>query len=67
MKIAYSAEEPEHAYVAIQFREGWFYIDERDLITKEYFKLLGSLWTMTMSKAVGQGASAPLLTVPVSN
>lgn len=67
LKIAFSMEEPEHAYIAVAYREGWFYIDERDLITKEYFRLLGSLWTMTMSKAIGQGAAAPLLTVPVSN
>jgi hypothetical protein len=67
LKIAFSTEEPEHAYIAVAYREGWFYIDERDLITKEYFKILGSLWTMTMSKAIGQGAAAPVLTVPVSN
>ena len=67
LKIAFSTEEPEHAYIAVAYRDGWFYIDERDLVTKEYFRLLGSLWTMTMSKAIGQGAAAPLLTVPVSN
>jgi len=67
LKIAFSTEKPEHAYVSVAYREGWFYIDERDLVTKEYFRLLGSLWTMTMSKAIGQGAAAPLLTVPVSN
>jgi hypothetical protein len=67
LKIAFSTDEPEHAYIAVAYREGWFYIDERDLITKEYFRLLASLWTMTMSKAIGQGAAAPLLTVPVSN
>lgn len=67
LKIAFSQEEPEHAYVSVEYRNGWFYIDERDLVTKEYFKLLGSLWTMTMSNSIGQGAAAPVLTVPVSN
>jgi hypothetical protein len=66
LKIAFSTQEPEHAYIAVAYREGWFYIDEGDLFTKEYFKILGSLWTMTMSKAIGQGDAAPLLTVPVS-
>lgn len=66
LKISFSTEEPEHAYTAVAYRDGWFYIDERDLITKEYYRLLASLWTMTMSKALGQGAAAPLLTVPVS-
>jgi hypothetical protein len=67
LKIAFSREEPEHAYIAVAYHDGWFYVDERDLITKEYFKLLGGLWNMTMSKAIGQGNAAPLLTVPVSN
>jgi hypothetical protein len=67
LNIAFSKEEPEHAYIAVAYRDGWFYIDERDLVTKEYFKLLGSLWSMTMTKAIGQGAAAPVLTVPVSN
>ena len=52
LKIAYSTEEPEHAYIAVAYREGWFYIDERDLVTKEYFWLLGGLWTLIMSKAI---------------
>ena len=67
LKVSFATEEPKHAYVSVAYREGWFYIDERDLVTKEYFKLLGSLWIMTMSKASGQVAAAPMLTVPVSN
>ena len=66
LKIAFSKDEPEHAYIAVPYREGWFYLDERDLVTKEYFRLLASLWTMTMAKAIGPGAAAPLLTVPVN-
>jgi len=65
--VSYSETEPEHAYIAVEFREGWFYIDERDLLTKEYFKLLGSLWSLTMANASKHSAAAPLLTVPVSN
>ena len=66
LNIQFSADKPETAYVAVEYRDGWFYIDERDMKTKQYFKLLGSLWSMVMSNAAGQGAAAPVLTVPVS-
>lgn len=66
LRVHHSEKEPEHAYIAVQFRDGWFYIDERDLATKEYFKLLGSLWTLTMANSTKQNNSAPVLTVPVS-
>lgn len=66
LRINYSADQPEHAYVKVQHRNGWFSIDERDLDTKQYFKLLGSLWSLAMANAVGLGPAAPVLTVPVS-
>ena len=66
LHIRYTREEPENAYVAVEYRDGWFYIDERDMRTKRYFKLLGALWSMVMSNAAGQGAAAPVLTLGVS-
>lgn len=66
LRIHYSASKPEHAYIVVEHRDGWFYIDERDHATKHYFKLLGSLWTQAMAGAQGQGPAAPILTVPVS-
>lgn len=66
LNVHYSRDEPEQAYVAVEYRDGWFYIDQRDLLTKQYFKLLGGLWSMVMSNAAGQNAAAPVLTVPVS-
>lgn len=66
LRVHHSESEPEHAYVAVKFRDGWFYIDERDLITKQYFKLLGGLWSLSMASAAQQNTSAPVLTVPVS-
>ena len=66
LRVHHSESEPEHAYIAVQFRDGWFYIDERDLATKEYFKLLGGLWSLTMANSAQQNTSAPVLTVPVS-
>ena len=66
LRVHHSESKPEHAYVAVEFRDAWFYIDERDLKTKEYFKLLGSLWSLSMASAAQQNTSAPVLTVPVS-
>lgn len=66
LRVHHSESQPEHAYIAVEYRDGWFYIDERDLRTKEYFKLLGSLWSLTMAQGVQQNTSAPILTVPVN-
>jgi len=66
LQIHYSKDKPEDAYIAVEYRDGWFYIDERDMPTKQYFKLLGGLWSMVMSNAAGQGAAAPVLTLGVS-
>jgi len=65
LRVAYSRDKPDHAYIAIEYRDGWFYIDDRDMTTKAYFNLLGGLWSMTMANAAG-GVAAPVLTVPVS-
>lgn len=66
IQIRYANSRPESAYVAVEHREGWFYIGHRDLATKRYFKLLGSLWSAAMSHAIGATSSTPVLTVPVS-
>ena len=66
LRVHHSESNPEHAYFAVEFRDAWFYIDERDLKTKEYVKLLGSLWSLSMANAAQQNTSAPVLTVPVS-
>ena len=67
LAIHYSAEKPEHAYIWIRHRDGWFYIDERDLVTKRYFKMLGSLWSLAVASSLADGPAAPVLTVPVSS
>lgn len=67
LAIHYSLEKPEHAYVSVRHRDGWFYIDERDGDTKRYFKLLGSLWSLAVASSLADGPAAPVLTVPVSN
>jgi len=65
LRIQFSESEPERAYISVQHRGGWFYIDEREHTTKRYFKLLSGLWSAAMSSSSGTTA-APVLTVPVS-
>ncbi len=67
LQIRYSGSSPDHAYVAVEHRDGWFYIDERDMPTKSFFKTLAGLWSIAMTRAAADGAPAPVLTVPVSN
>jgi len=67
LSIHYSDEEPQHAYVKVNHRGGWFYIDERDVPTKRYFRLLGSMWSVAIASSAAEGPAAPILTVPVSN
>ncbi len=65
LHVAFSKDRPEHAAVAVPYRGGWFYIDERDQLTKRFFRLLTTLWTITLNDNTGT-ARAPVLTVPVS-
>jgi hypothetical protein len=65
LRVHYASSSPERAYVAVEYRNGWFYIDSADQATKRYFKLLGGLWSAVMAESLG-ATSAPVLTVPVS-
>lgn len=65
LKVAYSKGRPQRASVAVPYRGGWFYIDERDHATKRFFRVLTTLWTITIAENTGK-TSTPVLTVPVS-
>lgn len=65
LEVTYSKDRPQHASVAVPYRDGWFYIDERDRATKRFFRVLTTLWTITIAENTGT-SNAPLLTVPVS-
>ena len=64
LKIRNSEERPEYASVSVRYRDHWFYIDDRDMETKRFFKLVTALWSSTMAENIS--AKVPLLTVPVS-
>lgn len=55
-----SKEEPEMPYVAIRERGYWFYIDDRDLISKRTFGVLQILLNLT---DVGETARGPVISI----
>ena len=65
LRVRYADAKPEQAYIAVEFHEGWYYIDSSDLMTKRFFRLLSSLFTSSMADATAKSAT-PVLTVPVS-
>lgn len=67
LRINWSQDRPEHAAVAVKHRNGWFYIAGDDLATKQFFRLLTTLWSVTVAESNANGASRPVLTLPVGN
>lgn len=59
-RVAVSRERPAAAFVAVPYRDHWFFIDDDDLNSKTTFGLLNLLFSLQASG--GDGAS-PLLTV----
>jgi len=67
LRVHHSKTRPEPAAVAVQYRDGWFYIDETDQATKRFFRLMAALWSVTIAESAHKGSAAPVLTVPVSH
>ncbi len=64
LKVHVSPTPVDHAYLAVQHRGHWFYIDDRDLESKRTMGLLTSLVRLTLS--AGGAQNVPILTLPVS-
>jgi hypothetical protein len=50
----------------VSYSDEWYYIGKNDLPTKRFFKLLGTLWSIAISKSSAATEGAPVLTVPVA-
>ena len=61
IRINNSREEPENAFVTVSYRDHWFYIDDRDIISKRTFTFLMILFSVTES---GGREGLPLVTIP---
>jgi len=58
-----SSERPANAFVAVKHRGSWFYVDDRDHVSKRLFNAVYDLFNMEIAPSGGGGG--PILTVPV--
>jgi len=56
-----TAERPADAFAAVQYRQHWFWIDDRDLQSKRVFAFMMMLFTLSET---GEREPLPLITIP---
>jgi hypothetical protein len=61
VRIRSAKEKPSDAFVAIRYRDYWFWIDDRDLKTKRAFAFMMALFTLSET---GEKENLPLITIP---
>src|SRR5262245_8727798 len=61
LAIHSSRERSPNAFVSVPYRDHWFWIDDRDLMTKRNFALLLLLFALADT---GEKKGVPLLTIP---
>ncbi len=63
IRVRNSASRPDDAYVAVRYRNRWFWIDDRDFTSKRVFSFLMLLFSLTET---GSRGGAPIVTVPTN-
>ncbi len=61
ISIRHSRNEPDDAFIAVQYKDYWFWIDDRDFKSKRTFAYLMILFSLTET---GGSESLPLVTIP---
>jgi hypothetical protein len=61
LRVRESAEKPADAFVAVRYRDRWFWIDDRDALSKRVFAFLMLMFSLTET---GTAQAAPVLTIP---
>jgi hypothetical protein len=61
MRIQSSAEKPGDAFVAVPYRDSWFWIDDRDMPSKGLFSYLMIIFTLVET---GDKGAPPIVTIP---
>lgn len=61
LRVYSQKDKPEDPYVAVRYRNHWFYIDHSDIKSKRTFATIQVLFQL---QAPSTGAAAPLLTLP---
>ncbi len=62
IRIRSSVERPADAFVAVPYRDHWFWIDDRDLASKGLFTFLTFIFSLTETGGAKEGA--PVITIP---
>lgn len=61
VRIHSSREKPGDAFVAVPFRNHWFWIDDRDVLSKNVFSFLMFIFTLTETR---DKEGIPIVTIP---
>ncbi len=61
VRIRCSKMKPSDAFVAIEYRGHWFWIDDRDIKSKRAFSFMSMLFTLADT---GERENLPLITIP---
>ena len=61
LRIHASKEKPKDMFVAVEYRDHWFWIDDKDLVSKRDFSFMMLLFTLADT---GEKESLPLITIP---
>jgi hypothetical protein len=62
IQIRSAPERPVDAFVAVPYRDHWFWIDDRDLPSKRMFSFL--MFIFTLVEKTGGKEGAPIVTIP---
>lgn len=61
LRIHVASNRPEEAFVAVRYRDQWFWLDDRDMLSKRMFSFLMFVFTLVET---GEKAPAPMVTIP---
>ena len=61
LAVRQGASPPDDAFVAVPYRDGWFWIDDRDQRSKQMLSFLMIMFSLTEG---GPAQAAPIVTVP---
>jgi hypothetical protein len=63
IRIVSSSEKPSDAFVSVHYRNSYFWIDDRDLMSKRIFSFLMFVFTLVET---GEKGPAPVVTIPTN-
>jgi hypothetical protein len=61
IRIRSSSGRPDDAFVSVPYRNSYFWIDDRDLMSKKIFSFLMFVFTLVET---GEKGTAPIVTIP---